>query len=198
VELVICDFADDAGVEACIAQVPAVDMIVNNAGFHVQAEVCDTSVELFRKITQVNFYAPARLLGHYLALPAAQRPKRIVNVLSTGAIFGRLDLGAYSATKGALWSLTRSIRRLFGDIHVVEVLPSNFESNLFKSSIQVEPTGRKWSPVYGSIPSAREAAEYIAGQVAKGREIVFFPRIKLLIILVLEALFPKFIRKRFS
>lgn len=197
VELRTCDLSDPAQVDEFIKNFPPVDVLVNNAGFHVQAEVKDTDLALTRRVLQVNFFSSVRLIQHFLELE--RRPRKIINILSTTAIFGRSNLSAYSASKGALWCLTRSIRRLFGnEIQVVEVLPATFKSNLFHAGVKIESPDRPAQPVYGVEPPAAEVAATIVRDVERGREIIFYPKLKGSGILIFECLFPRLIRILFG
>ena len=197
VELRTCDLSDPAQVDEFIKNFPPVDVLINNAGFHVQAEVKDTDLALSQRVLQVNFFAPVRLIKHFLELE--RRPRKIINILSTTAIFGRSYLSAYSASKGALWCLTRSVRRLFGnEIQVVEVLPATFKSNLFNVGVRIESPDRPAQPIYGVEPAAAEVAAAIVRDVERGREIIFYPKLKGSGILILECLFPRLIRILFG
>ncbi|MCX7942117.1 MAG: SDR family oxidoreductase, partial [Dictyoglomaceae bacterium] len=85
------------------------DILVNNAGIVLAGKVDNTSEEDFDKTMAINVKGPF-LLSKY----AVQQMKRqgggvIVNVSSEAGLKGIPDRFAYSVSKGALISLTKSI-----------------------------------------------------------------------------------------
>ncbi|WP_156755711.1 SDR family NAD(P)-dependent oxidoreductase [Actinokineospora pegani] len=102
--------ADPAGAEAIVAlcadEFGAVDGLVNNAGVNYEVLPWDDEPERVRALIEVN------VLGVLYTGMAAIRRMRgrggaIVNI-SSGASLGQRTLGAYSASKGAVSSLTYS------------------------------------------------------------------------------------------
>jgi 3(or 17)beta-hydroxysteroid dehydrogenase len=85
------------------------DVLVNNAGIAEQATIEETSLALWRRILAVN--AEGVFLGCKHAIPAmrASGGGSIVNVSSLAALRGTAVYAAYSASKGAVASLTRVV-----------------------------------------------------------------------------------------
>jgi NAD(P)-dependent dehydrogenase (short-subunit alcohol dehydrogenase family) len=91
-------------VELCASSFGRVDGLVNNAGVTHFAEPWDDEPHVLRRVVEVN------VLGTMYCGTAAAKVMRggsIVNVVS-GAMLGRADAAAYSASKGAIASLTSS------------------------------------------------------------------------------------------
>ncbi|QFZ19265.1 SDR family NAD(P)-dependent oxidoreductase [Saccharothrix syringae] len=91
-------------VELCVAEFGRIDGLVNNAGVTCFAEPWDDDPAAVREVIEVN------VLGTMYCGTAAARAMRggsIVNVVS-GAMLGRAGAAAYSASKGAVASLTAS------------------------------------------------------------------------------------------
>ena len=85
-----------------------IDVLVNNAGVSISAPVDVLSPEDFRKHVEVNLLGP-----YYLSRAAWPHMKqagygRIVNITS-GSMAGYAQQIAYAASKGGLWSLTRTL-----------------------------------------------------------------------------------------
>lgn len=107
------DIADDAGVRAAAEQAAAlvgrVDVLVNNAGIGAQGTVEDNSDEEWHRVWDINVVGPVRvsraLLPHLRRSPSAA----IVNVASIAATAGLPQRALYSATKGAVQSLTMAM-----------------------------------------------------------------------------------------
>lgn len=85
------------------------DVLVNNAGVVVMATIEDTTVEQLRFVQRVNVEGP--FLGCKHALPAMARSGggSIINVSSVAAMVGTPPFAAYSASKGALRSITQTV-----------------------------------------------------------------------------------------
>ena len=94
-------------VERCLAEFGRGDGLVNNAGLNYQAPPWDDDVQAARELIEVN------VLGVlYCGIAAATVMRRqgggsIVNI-SSGSSLGSRRAGAYSASKGAVASLTYS------------------------------------------------------------------------------------------
>jgi len=107
------DVADEARWRELVAHALAhhgrLDVLVNNAGIVERANVEETTLEQWRRIQSVN--AEGVFLGCKHALPAmrASGGGSIVNVSSLAALRGTPIYAAYSASKGAVAALTRTV-----------------------------------------------------------------------------------------
>jgi 2-keto-3-deoxy-L-fuconate dehydrogenase len=107
---VVADVTDEASVGAAIAAVVerwgGLDVLVNNAGVGAQGTVEDNGYDEWRRVLDVNVLGMVRTTR--AALPHLRRSGRaaIVNTCSIAATAGLPDRAAYSASKGAVLSLT--------------------------------------------------------------------------------------------
>ena len=86
-----------------------IDILVNAAGLTSRGTILDTSPELFDSIFAVNVRAPFFLMQHAIALMRREAiAGAIVNIGSMSAHGGQPFIAAYSASKGALATLTRN------------------------------------------------------------------------------------------
>lgn len=85
------------------------DVLVNNAGIVVAGTIEDTTVEQFQRIQDVNSLGV--FLGCKHAIPAMRRGDggSIVNLSSLAALRGTPPYAAYSASKGAVHALTKTV-----------------------------------------------------------------------------------------
>lgn len=107
------DIADEASwtevMEKTEAQFGGLDILVNNAAILIAGSIEDTSLETWQKIQRINSD------GYFLGCKAgyAAIKKRgggsIVNMSSMAGIGGSSAFCAYSASKGAVAAMTRSI-----------------------------------------------------------------------------------------
>lgn len=86
-----------------------IDGLVNAAGLTDRGTVEATSVELWDRLFAVNVRAPFILTQEVVRrLKAAKRPGSIVNIITMSSHGGQPFLTAYSASKGALATLTKN------------------------------------------------------------------------------------------
>jgi NAD(P)-dependent dehydrogenase (short-subunit alcohol dehydrogenase family) len=103
-----CDITDEAAVRHALADLPRIDAVVNSAGIARRATVADTDMADFDAVMAVNVRG-AFLVSKY-ALPALRRSRGAILHLSSGvATTGLKNRAAYTASKGALLSLTRNM-----------------------------------------------------------------------------------------
>ncbi|HEY3873583.1 MAG TPA: SDR family oxidoreductase [Actinocrinis sp.] len=104
------DVTDDAAVRAAVAAAAealgGLDVVVNNAGIGAQGTVEDNPDDEWRRVIDVNVLGMVRVAR--AALPYLRRSERavIVNTCSIAATAGLPQRALYSASKGAVLSLT--------------------------------------------------------------------------------------------
>jgi NAD(P)-dependent dehydrogenase (short-subunit alcohol dehydrogenase family) len=107
------DLADPAApaaiVAACLARFGRVDALVNAAGLTDRASFVDGGLEAWERLFAVNARAPFFLMQGVIAdMRRRAAPGAIVNILSINIHCGAPDLAIYSASKGALATLTKN------------------------------------------------------------------------------------------
>jgi NAD(P)-dependent dehydrogenase (short-subunit alcohol dehydrogenase family) len=106
---IAADLSDPAGLDDLAEQAGAVDILVNNAGISLPAgPTADVGVAAFDRIFSANVRAPFFLVAALAPQMAARGSGSIINIGSQAGQVGMPGIAAYSATKGALASLTRS------------------------------------------------------------------------------------------
>ncbi len=106
-----CDVSDraqvQAMVDAAVAALGAVDVLVNNAGIYHVARLLDITPEDFDRVQQVNVYGAFHVMQLVLRHMHERRQGQVVNVASTAGKWGSMNQAAYNASKHALVGLTR-------------------------------------------------------------------------------------------
>lgn len=117
-----------AVVDETIAKYGKIDVLVNNAGIHIPKGILEAELEDWEKVMSIN--STGVWLGMKSVIPYMQENGKgsIVNTSSIAAIVGgTADAGgaAYSASKGAVRSLTKHAAQWFGkdNIRVNSVHP---------------------------------------------------------------------------
>ena len=183
-----CDITDraqvDAAVSATIAQLGPIDVLVNNAGWDVFKPFIKTVPAEWERLIAINLTGALHM--HHAVLPGMVERKtgRIVNVASDAARGGSSGEAVYSACKGGLVALSKTLAREHArqGITVNVVCPGPTDTALlagvaegardpaklieaFKSAI---PLGRLGQPddLAGAIAFfASDDASFITGQV---------------------------------
>jgi 3-oxoacyl-[acyl-carrier protein] reductase len=157
-EILPCDIADERSVveavEAAGRKLGGIDIVVNNAGMMIESALAETAAEQIDRQFAVN--VRGTILVTREALKAMRSGGRIINVASDLAFVGRGNFAVYSATKGAIVSLTRSwARELAPNILVNAVAPGPIDTDLLgfetlspemKAAETAHPLGRIGKP----------------------------------------------------
>ncbi|HEY2282861.1 MAG TPA: SDR family oxidoreductase [Solirubrobacteraceae bacterium] len=120
--------APDQLVQAAIDAFGQIDIIVNNAGYTIDAPVHKMSDEQFQAMIDIHSVVPFRVIraaAPHLREPAkAEREegrevfRKIVNVSSTSGTFGNAGQANYSAGKAGVVGLTKTIAKEWGQFKV--------------------------------------------------------------------------------
>lgn len=108
-----CDVSDDRSVRAAIEEVGSrfggLDLVVNNAGIGAQGTVEANSDDEWHRVFDINVLGMARVLRAALPLLRRSSSAAVVNTASIAATAGLPERVLYSATKGAVLSMTRAM-----------------------------------------------------------------------------------------
>jgi 3-oxoacyl-[acyl-carrier protein] reductase len=157
-----CDVAKKAQFDAAVADTVAafggLDILVNNAGTtHVNKPFLEIGEDEYDRTFAVN--VKGVFLGCQAAVPAFRRQGGgvIINIGSTAGLRPRPGTSAYSATKGAVHTLTKVLAaELAGDrIRVCAIAPVATETPLLPSFLGPKPGMRE--KFISTIPLGRLA-----------------------------------------
>ena len=96
-----------------------VDVLANIAGLTDRGTIVDTDLALFDKMFAINVRAPFFLMQDAIRVMQRERTEgTIVNILSVNAYIGSPNLAAYSASKGALMTLTKNVANAVNTIRI--------------------------------------------------------------------------------
>jgi 2-hydroxycyclohexanecarboxyl-CoA dehydrogenase len=182
------DITDHALVRDTVAQVEAalgpVEILVNNAGWDVFRPFLETEPPLWERIISINLLGALNL--HHAVLPGMveRRRGRVVNVASDAARVGSSGEAVYSACKGGLVALSKTLAREHArdGITINVVCPGPTETALLDDVVSAAanpdklreafrraiPMGRLGRPedLAGAIAFlASDEAAYVTGQV---------------------------------
>ncbi|MBA0047231.1 glucose 1-dehydrogenase [Mycobacterium sp. NPDC050853] len=178
------DISNPASVEALFGQlanqVSSLDILVNNAGIYDIGDIGDVSLEEFHRQFTLNVFGLALTIKGALGT-VMKSGGAIVNIGSSVTSFTPAGSTIYTASKGAVDAITRTLANELGPrrIRVNSVNPgltvtegmraSGFSSQAFQSEIEkITPLGRIGTP--GDIAPAvaflaSDAASWITGEI---------------------------------
>ncbi|GAA0950196.1 SDR family oxidoreductase [Kribbella koreensis] len=102
------EVTDQASVDALVSQVQDVTVLINNAGGSSPDTYLDVPFEALRDVFEINFFGPLNLTRALVPVIERNGGGHILNAHSALSWVARH--GAYSATKGALWLASNSLR----------------------------------------------------------------------------------------
>ena len=169
---VVGDVADPAvgeAVDDAVQRLGGLDVLVNNAGIGAAGTVEDTEDDVFRRLHEVNVLGTVRVTR--AALPALRESSAavVVNTCSVAACVGLPQRAAYSATKGAVWSLTLAMAadHLVDGIRVCAVAPGTADTPWVQRLLDAshDPSAERAAlearQPHGRLVSADEVAEAV-------------------------------------
>ena len=178
------DITDYEAVKKAVADAGPVDILVNNAGWDMFKPFLKTDPEFWRKIISINLVGAMNLLHCVLPGMAARGAGKVVNVASDAGRVGSSGEAVYSACKGGIIALTKTLARELAakGVRLNTVCPGLTETNMLTEFMKgagnpdklaeayrrAIPIGRLGRP--GDIPGAilflaSDDAEFITGQV---------------------------------
>src|ERR1019366_1236876 len=170
---VVCDVTDSNQVDASVALVAehfgALDVVINNAGIGAKGDIAANSEEEWHRVFDVNVVGLARVSR--AALPFLRKSDRaaIVNACSVVAMVGIPNRALYSASKGAVASVTLAMAadHVRDGIRVNAVLPGTADTpwvvrllNAAEDPVAAAAALRARQPM-GRLVSAEEVAHAI-------------------------------------
>ena len=120
-----CDIGSDQSVTNAFAKIESevnqIDVLVNNAGIGAQGTVENTTTEEWNRVLNINVIGMSRVTSAALPMLRKSTKAAVVNTCSAVATMGFPNRAIYSASKGAVLSLTLSM--------AVDFLPEKIRVN---------------------------------------------------------------------
>ncbi|WP_077618701.1 SDR family NAD(P)-dependent oxidoreductase [Bacillus sinesaloumensis] len=119
--------------EDILHKVNTVDVLVNNAGFGVFANVVDANIEQMKAMFEVNVFGLISCTKMVLPAMMKQNSGHIINIASQAGKIATPKSSVYSATKHAVLGFTNSLRMELAstDIRVTAVNPGPIRTRFF-------------------------------------------------------------------
>ena len=153
------DVSQEAEVDRMVGQtvetLGSVDILVNNAGISVRTQPQDLSADDWDRVVDINLKSV--FLASKAAYPhmKAQGGGKIINIGSMFSLFGSDWVSPYSASKGGVVQLTKSLAVAWAqdNIQVNAILPGWFMTGLTESIPERDPA--RYALINQRIPAKR-------------------------------------------
>ena len=151
------------------AENPVIDILINNAGISMRAELKDASVDVIRQVMNINFFG-AVYCTNYALNSIIERGGTIAAVSSIAGYRGLPGRSGYSASKFALQGWLEAIRTelLDSGVNVMWVCPGFTTSNIRNVALNKEGQPQGESPMdESSMMPADKCARLILRAIEK-------------------------------
>ncbi|WP_028061241.1 SDR family NAD(P)-dependent oxidoreductase [Candidatus Solirubrobacter pratensis] len=174
------DVTDDAAVRSAVAraaeELGGLDVLVNNAGVGAQGDVAANDDAEWQRVFDVNVFGLVRVARAALPHLRESSSAAIVNTCSIAATAGLPNRALYSATKGAVYSLTLAMAadHVAEGIRVNCVTPGTADTPWVQRLLdaagdpEAERAALEARQPMGRLVSAREVAEAIVYLASPG------------------------------
>jgi NAD(P)-dependent dehydrogenase (short-subunit alcohol dehydrogenase family) len=174
---VVTDVGDEASIvstlAAAIAEFGKVDILVNCAGRTKRTATLDLTDQEWNDILETNLTGTlraCRLFGRHMI---ARGYGRIINIASLTSFVSMMEVAAYSASKSAVASLTKSLAVEWSrhGVMVNAIAPGVFRTSLNQKLLDTTPRGQELltrTPMgrFGRVEELAGAAVFLASDAA--------------------------------
>lgn len=175
VEIVTCDVTDCEQCKKLSEYAPCVDVFINNAGFGILGDFCETDLNDELKMLDTNVRAVHILTKLFLKEFKKKNSGYILNVASLAAFFPGPLFAAYYATKSYVMRLTQSVaeelRQCGSKVHISVLCPGPAHTEFADVANASFGTGKEKQFIKIVLDSF-EVAEYAINKMFAGKQVI--------------------------
>ncbi|MEI6821940.1 MAG: SDR family oxidoreductase [Bacteroidota bacterium] len=183
-------------IEATINKYGKIDVLINNAGISMRALFDEVSIDVIKKVMDVNFWGTVYCTKY--ALPHILKSKgSVVGVSSIAGYKGLPGRTGYSASKFAMQGFLEVLRieNIKKGLHVLIACPGFTASNIRKVALSKDGSQQGETPLDESkLMSAEEVSKKIVNAIIKRKNSVIMTSQGKMTVL-LNKFFPKLVDK---
>ncbi|MFN5135402.1 MAG: SDR family oxidoreductase [Chitinophagaceae bacterium] len=153
-------------IESTLKYFSGIDILINNAGISMRAELKDTSIDVIKQVMDINFFGTVYCTKFALD-SIISRKGTVVGVSSVAGYRGLPGRTGYNASKFAVQGFLEALRveLLHSGVNVMWVCPGFTASNIRNAALQKDGTSQGFSTLDESkLMTAEECARitYVA------------------------------------
>lgn len=171
------DVSDRASLErlldSCVAEFGKVDILVNSAGITKRSPTVDLDESDWVSIIETNLTGTLRACQVFGRHMIENGYGRIINIASLSTFVSLFEVAAYSASKAAVASLTKSLAVEWArkGVNVNAIAPGVFRTDLNRQLLDETPRGQEFlarTPMgrFGNVDELAGAAVFLASEAA--------------------------------
>lgn len=120
---IVCDVSDYEAVNAAAEQgrntFGKIDILINNAAlWRIRSPFCETDIEIWKQFMDINVMGTVYCTKAVLPQMIENGYGRVINVASVAGVYGNAKMVHYSATKGAVISMTKALAKEVAELGV--------------------------------------------------------------------------------
>lgn len=162
--------------EAALQIFGHIDILINNGGVSQRSFVADTSLSVYRRLMEVNFFGAITLTKYLLPHFIERKQGHLVNISSIAGKFGTPYRSGYAASKHALHGFFDAVRaeHYKENIKVTMICPGFIRTALTLSALTADgtPLNKMDAAQYKGKP-ADWCAKKIISAIEKNKEEVY-------------------------
>ncbi|GER08625.1 oxidoreductase [Iodidimonas muriae] len=170
------DALDEAALDDVVARAKDafghIDLLVNNAGISQRSMAVDTDMAVYRKVMELDFFAPISLTQKVLPIMLAQGSGHVAVTASVAGKIGVQLRTGYCAAKHAVMGYFDALRAELAaeNIAVTTIVPGFIQTNISTYALKGDatPFGRQTESIAGGM-DVMAAAEVIARGFERGK-----------------------------
>ena len=152
------DITDYEVVKKAVADAGPVDILINNAGWDMFRPFLDTDPDFWQKIISINLIGALNMLHNVLPGMVARGGGKVVSIASDAGRVGSSGEAVYSACKGGIIALTKTLARELATkgVRLNTVCPGMTETNLLAELMKGAGNPEKLAVAYRrAVPAGR-------------------------------------------
>jgi short-subunit dehydrogenase len=156
-------------IETTIKSFGGIDILINNAGISMRAILKEASIEVIKKVMDINFYGTVYCTKYALD-SIIERKGTIVGVSSIAGYRGLPGRSGYSASKFAVQGWLEAVKtELMADgVHVMWVCPGFTTSNIRNAALNKDSQSHGETPMdENKMMTAEKCTEHILKAIRK-------------------------------
>lgn len=146
-EVLACDISEATSIDIAVDQFESLDLLINNAGIGIFGPLPDYTIEDIDQVIDINLKGTILMTKYFLPL-IEKAEGRIINVISTAGLRGKVNESLYCASKYGIRGFTESLQKEYENqsVSVTAAYMGGMDTPFWEESDHVEDPGKLKGP----------------------------------------------------